>query len=191
MTDSKPDDLKVLQAKNFVAVFDDRVLVIVDWKENNYLRSDRYTPSKYLAIYKEELKLLAQNKDISGIPNGNQRYTQVRLGKVRLGKDTIAETSSAEVPEIIKLFEEINRTCKTYYGNKTQRSACQFLLDTYGFEKVSRVIKEVLPQTNGKEFFPTITTPVQLKDKWASLDANYRSHISKIKSQKEKQGNVY
>jgi hypothetical protein len=30
MTDSKPDDLKILQAKGFVHVFDDRVLVIRD-----------------------------------------------------------------------------------------------------------------------------------------------------------------
>lgn len=59
MTDSKPDDLKVLQAKGFVQVFDDRVLVITHWKDNNYIRSDRYTPSKYLEIYKEELKSIS------------------------------------------------------------------------------------------------------------------------------------
>ena len=93
MTDSKPDDLKILQAKGFVNVFDDRVLVISDWKENNYLRLDRYTPSKYLDIYKVELANLS-----SGIPMVDQMATQVRLGKVRLGKgkNTIAEASSAE-----------------------------------------------------------------------------------------------
>lgn len=101
---------------------------------------------------------------------------------------TNSELCSQVVSELIKLFEDINPTCKTYYGNKTQRMACQFLLDTYGFEKVSRVIKEVLPKTNGKEFFPTITTPVQLKDKWSSLEANYRSYVSK--QQKIKQ-NAY
>ena len=81
MTDSKPDDLKVLQAKSFVRVFDDRVLIITDWKENNYLRSDRYTPSKYLEIYKEELKLLVL--DTTGIPKVDKMDTQVRLGKDR------------------------------------------------------------------------------------------------------------
>lgn len=74
MTESKPDDLKILQAKGFVNVFDDRVLVITDWKENNYLRSDRYTPSKYLEVYKDEIKRLS-----SGIP-------EVAIGKDRLGK---------------------------------------------------------------------------------------------------------
>ena len=91
MTDSKPDDLKVLQAKQFVTVFDDKVLVVTDWRENNYLRNDRYTPSKYLAIYKDELKRLS-----SGIPEGYQMDTQVRLGKVRLGKNTIAENAPLE-----------------------------------------------------------------------------------------------
>ena len=79
MTDSKPDDLKILQAKKFVDVFDDKVLIISDWKENNYLRADRYTPSKYLEIYKEEIAQLS-----SGIPNGNQRLPQDRIGKDRL-----------------------------------------------------------------------------------------------------------
>lgn len=80
MTDSKPDDLKILMAKGYVQVFDDKVLVIKDWKENNYLRSDRYTPSKYLEIYKEEIKGLSV-----GIPVVDKVATQDRLGKDRLG----------------------------------------------------------------------------------------------------------
>jgi hypothetical protein len=90
MTESKPDDLKILQAKNFIHVFDDRVLVITDWKENNYLRSDRYTPSKYLKIYKQDIKLLSENHGIpDGIPDVNKMDTQIRLDKV--SKDKIRE----------------------------------------------------------------------------------------------------
>jgi hypothetical protein len=37
MTESKPDDLKVLAAKGFVKVFDEWVLTITDRKENNYI----------------------------------------------------------------------------------------------------------------------------------------------------------
>ncbi len=80
MVEAKPDDLRVLAAKGLVKVFDDRVLVITDWKENNFLRNDRYTPSKYLEEYKDEIKEIA-----SGIPLVYQRDTQVRLGKVREG----------------------------------------------------------------------------------------------------------
>ena len=93
MTESKPDDLKILQAKGFVHLFDDKVLVIRDWKENNYLRSDRYTPSKYLELYKKEIKLLQESVEtkgfsIGGIPKINQRYTQSRIGKDRIEKES-------------------------------------------------------------------------------------------------------
>lgn len=97
MVEAKPDDLKILQAKGFVSVFDDRVLVILDWKENNYLRSDRYQPSKYLQVYKQEMAQLSQSRAIGelGIPPVYQLDTQVRLGKVRKGKNTAASAAPA------------------------------------------------------------------------------------------------
>jgi hypothetical protein len=171
MTDSKPDDLKILQAKGFVNVFDDKVLVIIDWKENNYLRADRYSPSKYLEVYKKEIKRLS-----SGIPT-------VATGKDRLGEDRedkeTTETSSVEISSLIKSFEKINPASKKFYGNKTQREACQSLIETYGFERVTTVIEKTLPKTNGMEFFPTITTPLQLMDKWSSLESQIKKHQSK------------
>ena len=109
MTDSKPDDLSVLATKNFVHIFDNKVLIVLDWKENNYLRNDRYTPSKYLKLYKEELaQILSEKKqvDLFGIPNGNQMDTQVRLGK-----DSIYKRES--VP-LSTLFEEKIKILETH-----------------------------------------------------------------------------
>jgi hypothetical protein len=84
MTESKPDDLQILHSRGFVYVFDTQVLVVSDWKENNFIRPDRYTKSKYLEQYKSEIMSLSE------IKNGNtslvyQRYTsgRPRLGKVR------------------------------------------------------------------------------------------------------------
>jgi hypothetical protein len=102
MTESKPDDLKILQAKGLVVVFDERVLVIINWKENNFIRSDRYTASKYLEIYKNELKKIANIKDVipNVIPVNNQMpyqmEPQVRLGKVSIDKDRIGEINKEE-----------------------------------------------------------------------------------------------
>lgn len=93
MVEAKPDDLKILQAKGFVKVFDDKVLVITDWKENNYLRNDRYTPSKYLEVYKQEMAQLSHEK--SGIPVVYHLDTQVRLGKVSK-EETSKEVSYSE-----------------------------------------------------------------------------------------------
>ena len=50
MTGAGDDDLRVLMSKSFVIPFDTGVIVITHWKQNNYLRNDRYTPS----IYKTE-----------------------------------------------------------------------------------------------------------------------------------------
>lgn len=83
------------------------------------------------------------------------------------------------IPEVIKAFEVVDPKNKTYYGNKTQRQACQFLLDEYGFEEIKKRI-EILPKTNGMAFFPNITTPCQLRDKWVQLDGQIARHKSDI-----------
>jgi len=93
MTESKPDDLKILQAKQFLQIFDDQVLLLLDWKENNLIRSDRYTPSKYLEVYKSEIELISHGipvvipADASG---------EVRLGEVSKGKDSKEKEPRAE-----------------------------------------------------------------------------------------------
>lgn len=184
MTDSKPDDLKILQAKSFINVFDDRVLVITDWKENNYLRADRYTASKYLEIYKSELRLLSDNQMYTtGIPNGDTGKD--RLGKDRLGNNTETSSEGKKTTynrlgeEILKAFEVVDPKNKTYYGNTTQRKACDFLLEEYGLEQVLKVIN-IIPQANRLPYMPVITTPVQLRDKWSALEAGLRKKKSEI-----------
>lgn len=47
MTGHKDDDLKVLISKNYIIPFDSGVMVIKHWRINNYLRSDRYIPTKF------------------------------------------------------------------------------------------------------------------------------------------------
>ncbi len=179
MTDSKPDDLKILQAKGFVNVFDDRVLIIIDWKENNYLRPDRYTPSRYLEVYKREIKRLS-----SGIPKVDPGKD--RIGKDREGEDTIPEQSSEGVVSVIKSFEKLNPACKKFYGNTTQRKACESLIKDFTLERVLSVIEKTLPRTNGLQFFPTIATPLQLQDKWLALESAVRKYQSEKLETKNK-----
>lgn len=48
LTGAVEDDLRVLVSKGFVRVLnDDLVTWIVDWKQNNLIKSDRYRPSVY------------------------------------------------------------------------------------------------------------------------------------------------
>ena len=57
-------------------------------------------------------------------------------------------------------------------GNKTQRKACEDLIATYGEERVLSVVSGTLSKTNKMtaEFFPNISTPQQLFDKWQKLE---------------------
>lgn len=86
------DDFQVLLAKKFIIVFESGVIVIKHWRMNNYLRSDRYTATKYI-YEKSSIEVDADGiyhrVDADGIPNGYQTMTQDRLGKDRLGKDRL------------------------------------------------------------------------------------------------------
>ncbi len=91
-TGCKEDDLKVLVAKKFIIPFDSGVLVIKHWRIHNYIQKDRYNETKY----KDEramLELDDNNSYTACIQNGYKLDTQVRLGKVRLGEDSIEEPS--------------------------------------------------------------------------------------------------
>lgn len=47
LTGAKDDDLKVLIAKQYIIPFESGVLIIRHWRLNNYLRSDRFTPTNH------------------------------------------------------------------------------------------------------------------------------------------------
>lgn len=99
-----PDDLKLLAVKGFVIPFDSGVCVIRDWRKNNYLRPDRYTPTTFSdekAMLYESDNHGYQLLDTGGIPAVDRRYPQVRLGKEksdeeRKGKDSSSEDSGGE-----------------------------------------------------------------------------------------------
>lgn len=92
MVNASEDDYKVLIAKRFLIQFGSGVCVIRHWYIHNLIRSDRYCGTEY----KDEMKLLRvvdgkyvktsqENENV--IPDGNQMAPQVRVGKVRIGKE--------------------------------------------------------------------------------------------------------
>lgn len=91
------DDMKLLIAKGFLIPFDSGVVVIRHWRIHNYIRSDRFQSTLY-QNEKEQLEFdkskTANIKPFSSglpnvIPNGYQMDTQVRIGEVRLDKDSL------------------------------------------------------------------------------------------------------
>ena len=111
MVGSSEDDLKLLTAKRFILAFDSGVIVIKHWKLHNYIRSDRFKPTMYL---EEKSQLITkENKAYSvgmtvGIPEADHLDTQVRLGKVRLGKDSKDILSSSDEQDDTPNLKETN-----------------------------------------------------------------------------------
>jgi hypothetical protein len=91
----KEDDLSVLKAKEFILPFDTGVIVIKHWRMHNYIQNDR----KHKTIHTSELESVVNvngeygyRMDTKCVQNVSKMDTEVRLGKVRLGKDSIDNT---------------------------------------------------------------------------------------------------
>lgn len=119
--------------------------------------------------------LVLNNEKVEGIDTLSH-LTKLNLTKLNsTERENVDENNSELINSIIEAFSFINPACKKMYGNKTQRNACNELIETYSFDEVMNCVKNVIPITNTKSYFPIITTPVQLKDKWVSL----KSAVSK------------
>jgi len=104
------DDLKLLLTKRFVLGFENGIVVIKHWRINNYIKTDRYQETVYLE-QKNQLKIkengsYTEYTQTECIQNVSTVDTQVRLGKVRLGKVNIK--SGVFTPP---LLEEIKDYC--------------------------------------------------------------------------------
>ncbi len=113
--------------------------------------------------------------------SSGQKHTHKRK------KETITKEKeqSSLISELIKLFEEINPACKRMYGNTTQRKACDDLINTYGFEPISKVVA-FLPKNNSTPYKPKANTPFQLWSKFQDIKDSWAQDKAKLKA-KERQ----
>ena len=113
------DDMKILLAKKFALLFDSGVIVIKHWRINNYLRSDRYTETKY----GEEKATLtidengAYRREEAGIPTGIPNSGIPSIGKVSIGKDRIDKDSTGK-DNILSISSEKERIEEGGYGGE-------------------------------------------------------------------------
>lgn len=136
MIGAKDDDMNVLIARKFIIPFESGVVVIKHWKIHNYIRGDRIHSTKYT----DEKALLVQNENnaytllTDTCPSDVSQltatcHTEVRLGKVRLGKVSKEEelladcnvTCNADVTECNatdKIREDKNRLDNNIEGKR-------------------------------------------------------------------------
>lgn len=100
------DSLKVLIAKNFIIPFSTGVIVITDWKRNNYLDKKRVKET----IYQEEKNQLTYNKK-------TEKYECLTNVKQTLNENRIEESSIDK--NSIEYKKENNKKKKEkYYDNE-------------------------------------------------------------------------
>jgi hypothetical protein len=93
IVNASEDDMKVLILKKFILPLDNGIIVIKHWKINNYIQSDRYTPTKY----QEELAKLSldENKAYTlkdtCIQDVYIMDTQVSKDKISLDKNKVSK----------------------------------------------------------------------------------------------------
>ena len=115
MIGAKEDDLKVLYAKSYILPFESGVIVIKHWKINNYLRNDRYKPTRF----KEEASKLITDKNsvyqlyTSGIPSIDKNS----IDKNSIDKNSIDIQKQLENKSNVQMYDK----CTTDVANTKDR----------------------------------------------------------------------
>ena len=114
---AEAEDLNTLEDNGYITLFDSGVCMIRDWKTNNYLRPDRYNPTRYQgeknsvspadqSVNPDDKQPGIPHINQSGIPHDNQSdIPPVDPGKDRLGKDRSGEDRSDEDRSELKTGE--------------------------------------------------------------------------------------
>ena len=103
MTGATMQDLGVLELNGLIKIFDDNVLWIKDWKENNYIQKDRYQPSKYLQMY---------SLDTICIQNVDTGKDSIELGKESI--DNNIKHKYGEYKNVLLTDKEYEKLKKDY-----------------------------------------------------------------------------
>lgn len=171
----KEDDLKLLIAKGLVICFENGIVVIRDWKTNNYIQKDRYRPTKYT----KELNSLNCNNGAYEIDenlciqNVYKTDTQDRLGKDRL--------NNINYQEIINMY---NDTCVSYPKvqalSEARKKAIKARLKQYTVDDFKRLFElaessDFLKGANNRNWSANFDWLIKDTNMAKVLDGNYNT----------------
>lgn len=154
-------------------------------EQQGYLYRERKSTGRVIYVLKSQMTKMdigAQKPDVQNgkVPKRqsaetdtvrNKEGEEIKSIRNKEGQSKSSAGYNSVGAEIIKAFEEVNPACKKYYGNKTQRGACDRLIEEYGLDEVLKRIP-YLNKTNKMKYLPTINTPLQLEEKWTQLHDN-------------------
>ena len=144
------------------------------WKNNAYTLLDKSVWKKHQVPVED----LDNQVPVGTEPRPSGKLDQVPVEDTKethiegnTYKEThIAKQASQDITSVIKEMETIDPRNKLFYGNKTQREACRFLIEEYSLESVLSAVNFYINPRHPKiKYLPTITTPCNLRDKWQQL----------------------
>lgn len=133
-------------------------------------------------------RILVKSKRAFGIGG----YTKSSIGgythkrKKEITKEIYSDDTSQEdnfqkeIKEVIKLFGLFNKNNNSWFKNKTQREDIKWLVKNYTLEKVRKAI--LLTAFCFKDnYYPSIGTPHELREKWVKMKKFWQSKEIKDK----------
>jgi len=135
--------------------------------------SEEWSDDVSRIVVTDENGVLVSNSEV----NRRRRIFKQEKRRKTVNADTIADADY--VVRVIRAFEAIDPTNRLFYNHKGQRDAASFLIEQYGLSLVLEIIAS-LPETNSKNYFPTITNPFQLKMNWVKLISAKKKQSPKV-----------
>jgi len=153
------DTFKKLCKLEMIKIEKDKIIVI------NYLKRQNTNLTDYERVKRHRQVMHVINDNAKHVINAPHRIDKRREDKKRI------TASSDDADDITKVFNvfyySINPTIN--FGHKTNRKAIKDMIKAFGLKETIKQA-EFAVSTNGKKFAPVITTPYQLKEKWAMLE---------------------
>jgi phage replication O-like protein O len=142
------------------------------WKP--FAKKQRGVAKKQIIVCKKaNNRLLKSNIQKTVTKDSIKRHSEASLGD---------EEDSQTIIDVIFAFKEVNLNYKQWFGRPPFRASASRMASNYGIEKVLRVIK-LLTKTNKIPFMPTITTPIQLENKWSQLESQLIKEKNKLQKE--------
>jgi len=176
---------------NFNKLLEDMPLLRIKSKGALTPRLRKIEEEGYISIILEQRKLFIKMNDKvdevfiqmnKGVHTNEQRCSPKRTNNNTIDNNTIDNEITCEdkprneTQELLNIFyENLNPNIK--FQNKTLRSDAEFLVSHYPLDKLKAIVLYI-KEHQGEQFFPSITTPSQLRDKMAQI-INYKNREPK------------
>lgn len=127
---------------------------------------------------------LVQARCYTGLSHRTETSPSHRTYKRK--KDNTKETteqSSGTSGMVIDLFKNINPSYKILFKRKNQHDSASRLMELHGYEKLVKIVAFIEARRTDR-FCPSIATPLQLEERWASLEKyalGLKGEINKFK----------